>query len=103
MTLFHVRYRDTQGTLMRLLNAISRRAIQMPYLEVVPEGGGQRLSLTLDVNAKQSGQLMREWNATIDVLEVLASTSLEQVTQPKPPQEVWAVAAQSGALAMGQA
>ena len=70
MTLFHIRYRDTQGTLMRLLNAVSRRAIAMPYLETAPDGATQRLSLTLEVNAKQSGQLMREWNATIDVLEV---------------------------------
>lgn len=104
MTLFHIRYRDTQGTLMRLLNAVSRRAIQMPYLETSPENGLQRLTLSLDVTPKQTGQLMREWSATIDVVEVLASAAnAEQVEQPKPPQEVWAVASHAAAIAMGQA
>ena len=104
MTMFHIRYRDTQGTLMRLLNAVSRRAISMPFLETSPEGGLQRLTLTLDVNPKQAGQLMREWNATIDVMEVLASSpAAAQVMRPKPPQEVWAVPSSAGAMAIGQA
>ena len=32
---FHIRYRNTQGTLMRILNAVSRRA-----LEALHKGGG---------------------------------------------------------------
>lgn len=102
MTLFQIRYRDTQGTLMRILGAISRRAISMPYLETSPEGGVQRLLLTLNVTPKQASQLLREWNATIDVVEVQTSVS-PQVAQPKPPQEVWAISSASGVMAVGQA
>ena len=34
---FHIRYRNTQGTLMRILNAASRRALDLP--KVLAEAG----------------------------------------------------------------
>ena len=106
MTLFHIRYRDTQGTLMRLLNAVSRRAIAMPYMEAAPQGPCQRLTLTLAVTPKQAAQLLREWNATIDVVEareVFAASSAESAALPQNPREHWAVPAEITQTAVAQA
>ena len=33
MQAFHIRYRNTQGTLMRILNAVSRRGLDLPYVQ----------------------------------------------------------------------
>ena len=101
MQLFNIRYCDTQGTLMRILNAVSRRAISLPYVQAEPSGNVHGVTLMLDVNAKQAGQLMRDWNATIDVIEVLPA--VDYTEHAKPPQEVWNVPAQVGAIAVGHA
>ena len=70
MTTFHVRYRNTQGTLMRILNGASKRGLDIPSVHAEPAGSDHLVSLSLDVNAKQIGQLHREWYAIADVLEV---------------------------------
>ena len=36
MQTFHIRYRNTQGTLMRVLNADSRRALDLPVVKAEP-------------------------------------------------------------------
>jgi len=70
MQTFHIRYRNTQGTLMRILNAVSRRALDMPTVHAAPAGRDHEVTLTLDVNPKQVGQLYREWYAVADVVHV---------------------------------
>jgi acetolactate synthase small subunit len=70
MHAFHIQYRNTQGTLMRILTAVSRRGIEIPYVVAAASGGLHVADLLLDVNAKQIGQLSRDWHAIVDVLEV---------------------------------
>ena len=67
---FHIHYRNTQGTLMRILTAVSRRGIEMPYVLASASGHEHRADLLLEVNAKQIGQLSRDWHAIVDVVEV---------------------------------
>jgi acetolactate synthase small subunit len=93
MQAFHIRYRNTQGTLMRILNAASRRGLDIPYVQAEPTEHGHRLTLLLDVNAKQIGQLFRDWNAVVDVVDVKAGAPAKEgaihspawATQPHPP------------------
>ena len=61
MQTFHIRYRNTQGTLMRILNAASRRALDLPVVQAEPAEHDHQVTLALDVNQKQVGQLYREW------------------------------------------
>jgi acetolactate synthase small subunit len=70
MQAFHIHYRNTQGTLMRILNAVSRRALEMPYVHAQESGSLHKAILVLEVNAKQAGQLRRDWYAIVDVTEV---------------------------------
>jgi acetolactate synthase regulatory subunit len=74
MHAFHIHYRNTQGTLMRILTAVSRRGLDMPYVQACADGRGQRASLLLDVNTKQIGQLCRDWYAIVDVIDVRVET-----------------------------
>ena len=92
MKAFHVYYRNTQGTLMRILTAVSRRGIEVPYLHAAASENGHRVDLLLEVNAKQIGQLCRDWYAIVDVsdvrvgvptLEMLDGTA--EVSGPQPP------------------
>ncbi len=77
MHVFHIRYRNTQGTLMRILNAASRRGIDMPYVQAEPAEHTHKVTLLLDVNAKQIGQLSRDWRAVVDVIDVRAGAPLK--------------------------
>ena len=70
MHVFHIRYRNTQGTLMRILNAASRRGIDIPYVQAEPTEHTHQATLLLDVNAKQLGQLIRDWRAIVDVAKL---------------------------------
>ncbi len=70
MHAFHIHYRNTQGTFMRILTAVSRRGIEMPYVLASASGHAHRADLLLDVNAKQIGQLCRDWHAIVDVIDV---------------------------------
>jgi len=67
---FHIRYRNTQGTLMRILNAASRRGLDLPVVQAEPAEQGHQVTLALDVNPKQVGQLCREWYSIADVTHV---------------------------------
>jgi acetolactate synthase small subunit len=67
---FHIRYRNTQGTLMRILNAVSRRALDLPEVHADAAEHDHQVTLTLEVNQKQVGQLYREWYAIPDVIRV---------------------------------
>ncbi len=93
MNVFHIRYRNTQGTLMRILTAASRRGIDLPYVQAEPVEHTHRVTLLLDVNSKQIGQLYRDWRAVVDVIDVHAGAPLKELsdhsgtfaTAPHPP------------------
>ena len=70
MQTFHIRYRNTQGTLMRILNAASRRGLDIPVVRAEPAENGHLVTLSLEVNQKQVGQLYREWYSIVDVIHV---------------------------------
>ncbi len=70
MQSFHIRYRNTQGTLMRILNAASRRGLDIPAVQAEAVEHGHQVVLALDVNPKQVGQLYREWYSIADVTHV---------------------------------
>jgi acetolactate synthase small subunit len=92
MHAFHIHYHNTQGTLMRILTAVSRRGIEMPYVVAATSGAAHRADLLLDVNAKQVGQLCRDWHAIVDVLDVRVGTPTPEMLEgaagfgaPHPP------------------
>ncbi len=80
MHAFHIHYRNTQGTLMRILNAVSRRGIDMPYIQAEPAEHKHQVTLLLDVNPKQVGQLYRDWHAVVDVVDVRAGAPSKEIT-----------------------
>ncbi|HLW83614.1 MAG TPA: hypothetical protein VKR60_00285 [Candidatus Sulfotelmatobacter sp.] len=84
MQVFHIHYRNTQGTLMRILNAASRRALDIPSVLAEPAEQHHRVTVTLDVTPKQVGQLSRDWYAIADVLEVHSGAGLHQHGDVKP-------------------
>ena len=75
MQSFHIRYRNTQGTLMRILNAASRRGLDLHFVQAEQGETDHQVTLVLDVNAKQVGQLNREWYSITDVIHVGAGTA----------------------------
>jgi acetolactate synthase small subunit len=75
MQLFHIRYRNAQGTLMRILNAVSRRGLDLTSVHAEYAGQNYVVTLLLEVTPKQIGQLYREWYAIVDVIEVRSSES----------------------------
>ena len=97
MQTFHIRYRNTQGTLMRILNAASRRALDMPSVHAAPAGDDHQVTLLLEVNSKQIGQLNREWYAIADVIHVGAGSA--QASEWAGPHPVAGVCIESRAAA----
>ncbi len=89
MHAFHIRYRNTQGTLMRILNAASRRGIDMPYVQASPLSDAHTVTLLLEVNAKQIGQLSRDWYAIVDVTDVRSDMASKALAETS---ESWAAA-----------
>jgi acetolactate synthase small subunit len=82
MNTFDIHYRNTQGTLMRILNAVSRRALDLPYIHTEPTQHAHRVTLTLDVTPKQIAQLSRDWYAIVDVIDVRAGALAHGTTDP---------------------
>jgi acetolactate synthase small subunit len=86
MQTFHIRYRNTQGTLMRILNAASRRGLDIAVVHAEPAERDYLATLSLDVNQKQVGQLYREWYSIVDVVHVGSGAVHAQTwTSPHPP------------------
>jgi acetolactate synthase regulatory subunit len=92
MNAFRIHYRNTQGTLMRILTAVSRRGIEIPYMHAAQAGQVHRADLLLEVNAKQIGQLCRDWHAIVDVTDVNVGAPTPEVLEaangfasPHPP------------------
>ena len=92
MHIFHIRYRNTQGTLLRILSAASRRGIDLPYVQAEPVEHTHKVTLLMDVNPKQVGQLCRDWRAIVDVMDVRPGAPIKelweqaQVGMPHPPE-----------------
>ena len=84
MQLFHIRYRNTQGTLMRILNAASRRGLDLPSVQASAADREHQVTLALDVNQKQTGQLYREWYSIADVIHVGAAHTAAWATHHPP-------------------
>ena len=91
MQVFHIRYRNTQGTLMRILNAVSRRGLDLASVQAQAAERDHSVSLVLEVNPKQMGQLYREWYSIVDVTDVRSGAALREQgdggswTGPHPP------------------
>jgi len=75
MQVFHIRYRNAQGALMRILNAVSRRGLDLTSVHAEYAGQDHAVTLLLEVSHKQTGQLYREWYAIVDVIEVRSSAA----------------------------
>ncbi len=94
MHVFHLRYRNTQGTLMRILTAVVRRTIDLAYVQAEPSEHAHKVTLLVDVNARQVGQLCRDWRAIVDVLDVRPGVPIKEfwdhahVGMPRPPESV---------------
>jgi len=105
MHVFQVRYRNTQGTLMRILSAVVRRTIDLAYVQAEPSEHAHKVTLLVDVNAKQVGQLCRDWHAIVDVLDVRPGVPIKefwdhtQVAMPRPPESVGVINASRSASA----
>jgi acetolactate synthase small subunit len=82
MQVFHIRYRNTQGALMRILNAISRRGLELTSVHAEATGQDYAVTMLLEVNHKQTGQLYREWYAIVDVIEVRSRAVLHEHEVP---------------------
>jgi acetolactate synthase small subunit len=89
MQVFHIRYRNEQGALMRILNAVSRRGLDLTSVHAEYAGRDHAVTLLLQVTHKQLGQLYREWQAIVDVIEVHSSAAMRDQTEaawaPHPP------------------
>ena len=74
---------------MRILNAASRRGLDLHYVNAEAAEHDHQATLVLDVNQKQVGQLFREWYAIADVIQV-ASGAVQSVpwTSSHPPSGV---------------
>jgi acetolactate synthase small subunit len=96
MHIFHIRYRNTQGTLMRILSAVSRRGIDLPYVQAEPVEHTHKVTLLMEANAKQVGQLCREWRGVVDVVDVRPGAPIQELWDhahlglPHPPDSVGA-------------
>ncbi len=75
---FCIRYRNAQGALMRILNAASRRALDLPSVHAESDGEEHAVNLELEASQKQIGQLTREWYSIVDVIEVRSSAPAHQ-------------------------
>jgi acetolactate synthase small subunit len=95
---FHIRYRNTQGTLMRILNAASRRGLDIPTVHAEPGERDHHVTLALEVNQKQVGQLYREWYSIADVNHVGVAHAPAWIA-PHPPAGVTQEEARSAARA----
>ncbi len=103
---FHVYYRNPESTLPRILHAISRHGLDLPYVraepvraEPEPLASVHRVSLLLDLNPKQIAGLCRDWHALSDVVEVRAGAPSDDMMEFA---EYWDAARRPAVSAIGQ-
>jgi acetolactate synthase small subunit len=82
MQVFHIRYRNAQGALMRILNAVSRRGLDLTSVHAEAAGQDFAVTMLLELSCKQIGQLYREWYAIVDVIEVRSRAVLHEQEEP---------------------
>jgi acetolactate synthase small subunit len=70
---------------MRILNAASRRGLDLTSVMAEAAEHGHQVTLALDVNTKQVGQLYREWYSIADVTQVRSGTAQASMWAPHPP------------------
>jgi len=71
---------------MRILNGASRRGLDLHSVHAEAAEHDHQVTLILDVNQKQVGQLYREWYAIPDVIKVgSAPVQSTEWTSPHPP------------------
>jgi len=71
---------------MRILNAASRRGLDLHYVNAEAAERDHQATLVLDVNQKQVGQLYREWYAIADVTKVASGAAQPaEWNSPHPP------------------
>jgi len=100
MNAFQIRYRNTQGTLMRILNAASRRALDLHYVQAESAERDHQVTLVLEVSQKQVGQLYREWYSIADVVHVGSGAAHAAAwTSAHPPSGVTAEESRAAARA----
>jgi acetolactate synthase small subunit len=100
MQTFHIRYRNTQGTLMRILNAASKRALDLACVNAEQAEHDYQVMLSLDVNHKQVGQLYRDWYSIADVVKVSSGSAHASVwAAPRHPAGVGMEEARAAARA----
>ncbi|MFZ0816774.1 MAG: hypothetical protein WAM78_14715 [Candidatus Sulfotelmatobacter sp.] len=89
MQAFHIRYRNAQGALMRILNAVSRRGLDLPSVHAEAAAQEHSVTMLLEVTHKQIGQLSREWYGIVDVIDVRSSAAEQEHADvawaPLPP------------------
>ena len=74
---------------MRILNAASRRGLDLPTVMAEAAEHGHQVTLALEVNPKQVGQLYREWHSIADVTHVGTGFAHAAMwTSPHPPASV---------------
>lgn len=61
---FTIKHDHRQGVLMRILGAVSRRALPFLAVHDTPEHG---LDLTLEITDHVREQLLRDWRGTVGV------------------------------------
>jgi len=83
---------------MRILNAASRRGLDLHYVNAEAAERDHQVTLVLDVNQKQVGQLYREWYSVADVIKVGAAHAAEW-SSPHPPSGVTIEEARAAARA----
>ena len=75
--------------MMRILNAVSRRGLDLTSVHAESAGQDHAVTMLLEVTHKQIGQLYREWYAIVDVIEVRSSAALHEQEEaawaPHPP------------------
>jgi acetolactate synthase small subunit len=105
MQVFHIRYRNAQGALMRILNAVSRRGLDLTSVHAEAAGQEHSVTMLLEVTHKQIGQLSREWYGIVDVIDVRSSAAAQELEQrevawtPLPPASA-SIAEQSARAAL---
>lgn len=82
MQIFTIRYRNAQGALMRILNAVSRRGLDLTTVHAEYAGDDYALTMLLEATQKQVGQLYREWYSIVDVIQVRSTAGAHE-------QSVW--------------
>ncbi len=78
-----IRYHNRQGALLRILNAVSRRGLDLPYVLAESAGDLHQATLLLEVTPIQLAQLGREWRSIVDVVEVRQPVPLQPEPEPE--------------------